>query len=170
MERKKRYGTLQQGNDDVRISVGGGVVTVIGLFNKLVVNGQKLQFDPQSYLFVPAPANDRAAKAEVRKRDQDHATSPDRGDRRTVPLRMSEVSTLGVSDLRTSRSPPISSWRPKKVRHSRGDERFEPVEVEGCDDDHHHQCRDGAGEEDGYGDCDLAKRIISGRPARAFSD
>ena len=43
----------------------------------------------------------------------------------------------------------------RKVRHSRRDERLEPVEVEDCDDDH--QRRDGAGQEDAYGDCDLAK-------------
>ena len=43
----------------------------------------------------------------------------------------------------------------RKVGHSRRDERLEPVEVEDCDDDY--QRRDGAGQEDGYGDCDLAK-------------
>ena len=42
----------------------------------------------------------------------------------------------------------------RKVRHPRRHQRLEPVEVEDCDDDH--QRRDGPGEEDGYGDCDLA--------------
>ena len=41
-------------------------------------------------------------------------------------------------------------------------ERFEPVEVEDCDDDH--QRHDGADEEDGYGDCDVAKHVISQAP------
>ena len=54
------------------------------------------------------------------------------------------------------------------VRHARRDERLEPVEVEECDDEHHRH--DGAGQEDAYGDCDLAKHEIFRRPARPFFD